>query len=210
MESFANEGGLIPEQVWDSPDIAARELHLGRPSGSAMPLVWAHAEHLKLRRSLEDGRSFRSAAPNRPALPDRPHRVPASWSGGSTTRSDRYPLGKILRIETLAPAVVHWSADRWRTVEDATTHDTGLGIHTADLEIQKLSGGAAGRLHVPLARRRPLGRRQFCRPGRLGPERRAFIRGKGEAGEAREQDRRKAVRACGHRRLCAGWLAIWL
>ncbi len=58
MESFANEGGLISEQVWDSPDIPERELHFGRPSGSAMPLVWAHAEYLKLRRSLDDGRVF--------------------------------------------------------------------------------------------------------------------------------------------------------
>ena len=48
MESFANEGGLISEQVWDSPDIPEHELHFGRPSGSAMPLVWAHAEYIKL------------------------------------------------------------------------------------------------------------------------------------------------------------------
>jgi glucoamylase len=52
LESFANDSGLISEQVWDSPDIPERELHFGRPSGSAMPLVWAHAEHLKLQRSL--------------------------------------------------------------------------------------------------------------------------------------------------------------
>ena len=58
LESFANEGGLISEQVWDSPDIPERGLHFGRPSGSAMPLVWAHAEYLKLRRSLRDGRVF--------------------------------------------------------------------------------------------------------------------------------------------------------
>jgi glucoamylase len=48
METFANEGGLISEQVWDSPDIPKHELQLGRPSGSAMPLVWAHAEYVKL------------------------------------------------------------------------------------------------------------------------------------------------------------------
>ncbi|MDQ2899845.1 MAG: hypothetical protein M3Y07_08595 [Acidobacteriota bacterium] len=28
------------------------------PSGSAMPLVWAHAEYLKLKRSLRDGLIF--------------------------------------------------------------------------------------------------------------------------------------------------------
>ncbi len=37
---------------------AERELYFGRPSGSAMPLVWAHAEYIKLRRSLRDGRVF--------------------------------------------------------------------------------------------------------------------------------------------------------
>jgi glucoamylase len=71
LESFANEGGLLPEQVWDSPDIPERELHFGRPSGSAMPLVWAHAEYLKLRRSLRDGRLFDLPAPDRATLPDR-------------------------------------------------------------------------------------------------------------------------------------------
>ena len=34
------------------------ELFFGQASGSAMPLVWAHAEYLKLCRSLRDGRIF--------------------------------------------------------------------------------------------------------------------------------------------------------
>ena len=58
MEAFANEGGMLPEQVWDAPDIPEQELFFGQPSGSAMPLVWAHAEYVKLRRSLHDGRVF--------------------------------------------------------------------------------------------------------------------------------------------------------
>lgn len=40
--------GLIPEQVWDRDPIPERELYPGKPTGSAMPLVWAHAEFLKL------------------------------------------------------------------------------------------------------------------------------------------------------------------
>jgi len=51
------------------------------------------------------------------------------------------PAGKNLRVETLSPAVVHWSADDWKTVQDAATHDVGLGIHSADLPIQALPEG---------------------------------------------------------------------
>jgi glucoamylase len=43
VERFANEAGLIPEQVWDADDIPDRGLFFGRPTGSAMPLAWAHA-----------------------------------------------------------------------------------------------------------------------------------------------------------------------
>ena len=58
LEACASTVGLIPEQVWDSDDIPERELFRGKASGSAMPLVWAHAEHVKLLRSLKDGRVF--------------------------------------------------------------------------------------------------------------------------------------------------------
>ena len=39
-------------------DIPERELFAASPSGSAMPLVWAHAEHIKLLRSLREERVF--------------------------------------------------------------------------------------------------------------------------------------------------------
>ncbi|HEX4129183.1 MAG TPA: glycoside hydrolase family 15 protein [Pirellulales bacterium] len=58
MAAFANPSGLIPEQVWDTADVPEHQLFFGRPSGSAMPLVWAHAEYLKLRRSLGEGKVF--------------------------------------------------------------------------------------------------------------------------------------------------------
>ena len=58
MGRLTSAGGFIPEQVWDADDIPARELFRGKPTGSAMPLVWAHAEYIKLRRSLADGAVF--------------------------------------------------------------------------------------------------------------------------------------------------------
>jgi glucoamylase len=54
MAAAAGRGGMLPEQTWDAADIASRELRRGKHSGSAMPLVWAHAEYIKLCRSLRD------------------------------------------------------------------------------------------------------------------------------------------------------------
>jgi glucoamylase len=140
MESFANQGGLISEQVWDAPDIPDKELHVGRPSGSAMPLVWAHAEHLKLRRSLHDGRVFDMPPQTvKRYLTDKTVSPRMVWRFNHKIRS--IPAGKILRIETLAPAVIHWSGDDWKTVADATTHDAGLGIYVADLPTGDLIEG---------------------------------------------------------------------
>jgi len=51
------------------------------------------------------------------------------------------PAGKNLRIETLAPSVIHWSSDDWKTVQDARTHDVGLGIHIADLPTKAIPEG---------------------------------------------------------------------
>jgi glucoamylase len=141
LESFANEGGLLPEQVWDSPDIPAAELYCGRPSGSAMPLVWAHAEYVKLRRSLAAGRVFDMPDVTvRRYLPTPPVSPYALWRFNNKART--IPAGKTLRVETRAAAVIHWSADGWQTVHDTATRDTGLGMHLADLPTADLPAGA--------------------------------------------------------------------
>ena len=140
MESFANESGLISEQVWDSPDIAERELHCGRPSGSAMPLVWAHAEYLKLRRSLRDGRLFDQPPQTvQRYLKEKTVSPRLVWRYNHKLRS--LPPGKILRVELMAPAVIHWTVDDWRTCHDIKTRDSGLKIHLADLSTEALPEG---------------------------------------------------------------------
>ena len=58
MVAQANRARLLPEQVWDAADIPGRDLRNGHPTGGAMPLVWAHAEFLKLCRSIADGCVF--------------------------------------------------------------------------------------------------------------------------------------------------------
>jgi glucoamylase len=140
MESFASPGGLLPEQVWDGPDLPDAELFRGKPSGSAMPLVWAHAEYLKLIRSLSDGRVF-----------DLPPQTVERYCNGSVKpayhpwrfnqKSRRLPRGRILRLETMTPAVVRWSVDWWATSEDTPARNTGLGVYLVDLPTARLEAG---------------------------------------------------------------------
>jgi glucoamylase len=140
MESFANEGGLIPEQIWDSPNLPQHHLFFGKPSGSAMPLVWAHAEYIKLRRSLRDGHVFDLPPQTvQRYLVEKTVSPRMVWRFNHKLRS--IPAGKSLRVETLAPTVVHWSIDDWKTHQDTKSRDAGLGLHVADLATQSLRDG---------------------------------------------------------------------
>ena len=140
LEGSAGPGGLLPEQVWDRADVPERELFLGRPSGSAMPLVWAHAEHIKLLRSLRDGVVFdmppqgvERYIKRKTSSPVRP------WRLNNKARS--MPAGKRLRIELFEPATVHWSTDGWATARDTRTRSNGYGFHLADLPVDAAAPG---------------------------------------------------------------------
>jgi glucoamylase len=140
LEAFASDGGMIPEQIWDAEDIPEKELYCGRPSGSAMPLVWAHAECVKLRRSLHDGTVFDMPAQTvQRYLKEHTGSLLAIWRFNHKCQS--MPTGMILRVEVLDAAVVHWSSDRWQTSHDVTAKDTDLGVHIADLPTGSLSAG---------------------------------------------------------------------
>jgi len=140
MEWSTWDSRLIPEQVWDARDIPELELFIGKPTGSACPLVWAHAEYIKLRRSLREGRIF-----DQP--PQTVHRYQVekrtctyfAWRYNNKPRS--IPCGKILRLDLPSRAMVHWSFDGWKTTQDSDTRDTGLGIHSVDLPTEKLRVG---------------------------------------------------------------------
>jgi len=140
MEGSTDESGLIPEQVWDSDDIPALELFRGKSTGSARPLVWAHAEYVKLCRSLREGKIF-----------DRPpqtverylvQRKSAEYFGWRFNNKPRtIPCGKKLRVILLSPGMVHWSDDGWQTAQDVNSRNTGLGVHAADLPVDRLPVG---------------------------------------------------------------------
>lgn len=140
--SSSGPGRLLPEQVWDSADIPALELFRGKPTGSACPLVWAHSEYIKLRRSIHDGRVFDQPPQTvQRYLVEKRKRQIFGWRFNNKTRS--IPRSKTLRLILLSPAMVHWSIDGWTSTHDTNARDTGLGIYTLDLPTASLPAGSA-------------------------------------------------------------------
>jgi glucoamylase len=103
-------------------------------------LVWAHAEYLKLQRSLLDGKVFDLPPQTvKRYITDKTVSPRMIWRFNHKIRS--MPCGKILRIETMAKAFIHWSDDDWKTVHDLKDSRQILGIHFADLPTQSLPEG---------------------------------------------------------------------
>lgn len=126
LELFASAGGMLPEQVWDEADRPHCRLYLGRPAGSAMPLMWAHAEYVKLLRSVADGRTFDLIEPV--AARYLRKRSLTAWQVWKPDR--RVPVvtaGSTLRVLAFSPFRLHWSSDGWQTVNDTASTDTAPG-----------------------------------------------------------------------------------
>ncbi|MGA9672351.1 MAG: glycoside hydrolase family 15 protein [Terracidiphilus sp.] len=139
-ERFATCGQMMPEQVWDEADRTDSSLRIGQPAGSAVPLVWAHAEYLKLLRSAVDGKVF--------------DRIDAVYDrycepGSNDTRcglpkkkleiySVRRPIqkmkpGSTLRILNEKRFEVNWSDDGWATKHTTVSRSLGSAGHCADI-----------------------------------------------------------------------------
>jgi glucoamylase len=141
MEQFANEGGMLPEQLWDADDLPNGTMKRGGPTGSAMPLCWSHAEYLTLVRSHKDSMCF-----------DRVEPVYQRYAKGVTGSAiemwtlahqpQRIAQGKTLRVITERAATIHWSADDWATTHDLETRDVGIGCWFGDLPSDQLQPGA--------------------------------------------------------------------
>jgi glucoamylase len=134
MECFASNTGLLPEQIWDAPDYPEKHMLLGCPTTAAMPLMWAHAEYIKLLRSVRDSKVFDFI----PEVADR-------YQGGSfrcdleiwkpNRQVRQIGRGMVLRIQASGRFALRWSLDEWRTVTDSKAFSTDLGISFVDLPI---------------------------------------------------------------------------
>jgi glucoamylase len=132
IEQFASGGGMLPEQIWDQPDLDG--LVLGGPAGSAMPLIWAHSEYLKLLRSSHDGEVFDRI----PVVQERYARGNAPGSQIEVFKVLRrqirqMPAGKALRITSASRFRVTWTPDNWQTTNVLESTQLGYAGSYADL-----------------------------------------------------------------------------
>ena len=107
-----------------------------------MSLVWAHAEYIKLLRSVTDGKIFDrvSAVEERYSQSKRPPPI-------EVFRLSR-PLAAITAGRTLRMLAddyfyLHWTVDNWQTVQKTESRTMGYAGHFADMET---ASGEAGRL----------------------------------------------------------------
>ena len=140
MAAMTGPAGLIPEQVWDWEPIPEHHLEPGKPSGSAMPLVWAHGEFIKLCYSRALGypvdRPVATWNRYQGKCPEISHDI---W--GPQYRPSYVRAGNQFTIALRAPARVHWGSNGWNDVLDSDTRDTGLGVYIAELPLAALQAG---------------------------------------------------------------------
>jgi glucoamylase len=142
MEAFAGKRGLLAEQLWNRPDLSSSSANLlfGGPTGSAMPLAWAHAEYIRLVRSFSDGKVFDLIQ----IVADRylkPHTASPLEVWNFYRQIQAMPRGKRLRIPLPNPFRLHWSSDGWKTVNDTTSITTAVGIYYVDIPTDQTTAG---------------------------------------------------------------------
>jgi glucoamylase len=62
MMAFANDGEMIPEQVWDRKESPVAQFQFGAGTGSATPLAWSMAQFIRLEINLDHGRNSETPA----------------------------------------------------------------------------------------------------------------------------------------------------
>ena len=63
MMGFANDGLMIPEQVWDRDEGPRPELRFGKGTGSATPLAWSMAQFIRLAINIKQGHNVETPKP---------------------------------------------------------------------------------------------------------------------------------------------------
>jgi glucoamylase len=151
FESFATQIGLFPEQVWkfdpkvvDLPDSTSLLLERSGPTGAAVPLVWAHAEYVKLIHSLEKGKVLDLIPEVKRRYIERNPAPTARVEFWTFQRKDdpvKVRRGQVIRIPADRPFQFRWTNDAWQNVNDLQSTPSVVDrIHVLELDTTPLVG----------------------------------------------------------------------
>ncbi|HEY9097324.1 MAG TPA: glycoside hydrolase family 15 protein [Thiobacillus sp.] len=139
MNAMAGTCGLLPEQVWDAEALPEYGLSPGRPTGSAMPLAWAHAEFVKLAASRAVQHVIDCpAAVSRRYAATRPNAATWVWTPGASIA--HLDTGRALLILLPRPATIRMGWDGWNDIHDVPTASLGLNQHGLTLSSDQFAG----------------------------------------------------------------------
>jgi glucan 1,4-alpha-glucosidase len=131
MASSANDGLMIPEQVWDQADPTAYNHVFGKGTGSAAPLSWAMSQYVRLAQGIGAGKVVE--------MPD--------------VVADRYakktpPAAPQLTVTS--PADLSTATSRTVTVSGTTTAPTVyLSVNGVKQKIEVTSGAFSAQIALP-------------------------------------------------------------
>jgi glucoamylase len=137
LENFSQGIGLIPEQIWDGPDLPNHYLRFAGTTDAAMPLLWAHSEYVKLHRSAADRQVFDlvEAAYERYVNEIGERKTMEVWK--SNRQVQTVPAGTLLRIQANSSFLLHWTSDDWQNSTDVRSQGTAIGIEFVDIPLPK-------------------------------------------------------------------------
>jgi glucoamylase len=124
MLNFANEGLMLPEQIWDRRESPSAEFTFGEGTGSATPLAWTMAQFIRLASNLSEGRNLETPDIVAARYASKPG-APADAGGASSGDAE----------------------DVWQPVEAGTTLNLG-GAFGAGARVYAWANGEARELKV--------------------------------------------------------------
>lgn len=127
MMHMTGKYGLLPEQVWDLNAPNYEEAAPGKPTGSAMPLLWTHSEFLKLIVAREQGRPVELLR----SVEARYHGVKPQtqvWHWRLNAPFLAVPHGRNVRIELPFSFRLHYGFDGWQNIADQESLPIGFGL----------------------------------------------------------------------------------
>ena len=100
MAGFANEGLMLPEQVWDKVESPRPWFKFGEGTGSATPLAWSMAQFIRLATNIQEGRNLDTPdlVAARYSKQPQPAQADADFNFPAQEILERVPAGKTVRI----------------------------------------------------------------------------------------------------------------